>query len=88
MNENMKILIAYGGSECADAALGRSFPGWNIRHEILADSPAWAIIRTADQWKPDLVVVGAQGHSICFLGKVPQRPAKKSQGAVLAVVYT
>jgi nucleotide-binding universal stress UspA family protein len=146
MNENMKILIAYDGSECADAALEdlksaglpktaealvmtvadvflpppineeidntfpmyvpagvkraheraerklaaaeslairasekvqQGFPEWNVRREVLADSPAWAIIRTADQWKPDLVVVGAQGHSVLggrlILGSVSQR---------------
>ena len=145
-NERMKILIAYDGSECADAALEdlksaglpkkadvlvmtmadvflpppideaidntfpmyvptgvkraheraelkvkeaeamakraseqikKSFPDWQVRHEALADSPAWAIIRTADEWKPDLVVVGAQGHSVLggrlILGSISQR---------------
>lgn len=145
MNEKMKILIAYDGSECADAALEdlksagltktseavlltvadvflppineeidntfpmyvpagvrraheraqrklakaelmakaaserikSSFPGWHVSHEALADSPAWAIIRTAEQWKPDLIVVGAQGHAVLggrlILGSVSQR---------------
>ena len=145
MNGNMRILIAYDGSECADAALEdlgsaglpetaeallltvadvflpplneesdnsfplyvpagvqlaheraqrklkeadsiarrasekitQSFPRWKVRHEALADSPAWAIIRTADEWKPDLVVVGAQGHAVLggrlILGSVSQR---------------
>lgn len=146
MNKKMKLLIAYDGSECADAALEdlksaglpktvealvmtmadvflpppineeidntfpmyvpagvkraheraerklkeaeslanraseqikKSFPEWQIRHEALADSPGWAIIRTADEWKPDLVVVGAQGHSVLggrlILGSVSQR---------------
>ena len=146
MTDKMKILIAYDGSECADAALEdlkhaglpktaeavvmsladvflpppineeidntfpmyvpagvkraheraerklkkaesmakraseqikKSFPEWQVTHEALADSPAWAIIRTADQWKPDLVVVGAQGHSVLggrlILGSVSQR---------------
>ncbi len=146
MSEQMKILIAYDGSECADAALEdlknaglpktaealvmtmadvfvpppineeidntfplyvpagvkraherancklrkadslaksaseqikKSFPEWHIRHESLADSPAWAIIRAADEWQPDLVIVGAQGHSVLggrlILGSVSQR---------------
>ena len=144
MNERMKILIAYDGSECADAAMedlkkaglpqtaeallltvadvflppndeinnslppyvpagvrrahesaqrklqkaelmakqaselvSKSFPGWTVSHEALADSPAWAIIRTAEQWKPDLIVVGAQGHAVLggrlILGSVSQR---------------
>lgn len=146
MNKKMKILIAYDGSECADAALEdlksaglpktaealvmtladvflpppinedidntfpmyvpagvkraheraerklkeaesmakraseqikKSFPEWQVRHEALADSPAWSLIRTADKWKADLVVVGAQGHSVLggrlILGSVSQR---------------
>ena len=54
-----------------------SFPQWKIRHEAYADSPAWAVIKKADEWKPDLVVVGAQGHSLMggrlILGSVSQR---------------
>jgi len=146
MNERLKILIAYDGSECADAALEdlknaglpktaealvmtmadvflpppineevdttfpmtvpagvrraheraerkleeaglmakraseqvkKSFPEWQVRREALADSPAWALIRTADEWKPDLLVVGAHGHSVLggrlILGSVSQR---------------
>ena len=146
MNKKMKIVIAYDGSECADAALEdlkraglpktaealvmtladvflpppineeidntfpmyvpagvklaherakqkvkqakamakraseqikKSFPEWDVRYEAVADSPAWGIIKTADEWKPNLVVVGAQGHSVLgerlILGSVSQR---------------
>lgn len=146
MNKKMRILIAYDGSECADAALEdlkraglpktaeaivmtmadvflpppineeidnsfpmyvpagvrraheraerklkeaesmakraseqikESFPEWQVHHEALADSPAWALIRTADKWNADLVVVGAQGHAVLggrlILGSVSQR---------------
>lgn len=66
-------VLAKGASE----QIKRSFPGWNVNHKALADSPAWAIIRTADQWKTDLVVVGAQGHAVLggrlILGSVSQR---------------
>ncbi len=55
----------------------QNFPEWAVRHEAVADSPAWAIIRMADQWKPDLVIIGAQGHSVMggrlILGSVSQR---------------
>lgn len=61
----------------ASELVRKSFPNWNVSHEALADSPAWAIIRTAEQWKPDLIVVGAQGHSVLggrlILGSVSQR---------------
>ena len=54
-----------------------AFPNWYVRYEAQADSPAWALIRTADQWKPDLIVMGAQGHTVLggrlILGSVSQR---------------
>src|ERR1700752_856656 len=53
------------------------FPGWQVSHEALADSPAWALLRIADQWKPDLIVMGARGHSVLggrlILGSISQR---------------
>jgi universal stress protein A len=53
------------------------FPTWHVRYEAQADSPAWAIIRTADEWKPDLIVMGAQGHAVfggrLILGSISQR---------------
>ena len=146
MNGKMKILIAYDGSECADAALDdlrraglpdvaealvlsvadvflpppddetaddtlpvpipavvrraheraakvlestrelaeqaaervrKMFPGWDVRSDACADSPAWGVVRTAYEWKPDLVVVGAHGHSLLggrfIMGSVSQR---------------
>lgn len=39
----------------ASEQIQQSFPEWHVRHEVLADSPAWAIIRTADKWKADLI---------------------------------
>ena len=54
-----------------------SFPNWHVRYEAQADSPAWALIRTADEWKPDLIVMGAQGHAVfggrLSLGSISQR---------------
>ena len=53
------------------------FPGWQVTQEALADSPAWALLRIADQWKPDLIVMGARGHSVLggrlILGSISQR---------------
>ena len=54
-----------------------SFPNWQITSEAEADSPAWALIRKADDWKPDLIVMGARGHSVfggrLILGSISQR---------------
>jgi nucleotide-binding universal stress UspA family protein len=53
------------------------FPAWKISSEAEADSPAWALIRKADNWKPNLIVLGARGHSVfggrLILGSVSQR---------------
>lgn len=38
-------------------------PGWTVSHEATADSPAWGIIKLADAWEPDLIVLGSHGHS-------------------------
>ena len=53
------------------------FPDWRISSDAEADSPAWALIRKADRWKPDLIVMGARGHSVfggrLILGSISQR---------------
>ncbi|HEX6649606.1 MAG TPA: universal stress protein [Pyrinomonadaceae bacterium] len=61
----------------ASEQIKSSFPNWHVRYEAQADSPAWALIRTADQWNPDLIVMGAQGHAVfggrLILGSISQR---------------
>ena len=52
------------------------FPTWDVRAEACADSPAWAVIKKVDEWKPDLVVVGSHGRSALgrfLLGSVSQK---------------
>ena len=53
------------------------FPGWRVDHTAEADSPAWALIRKADEWQPDLIVMGARGRSVfggrLILGSISQR---------------
>ncbi len=68
---------ARGLAERAASRVRKDFPRWNVTAEACADSPAWALIKKADEWKPDLVVVGAQGHNVLggrlILGSVSQR---------------
>ncbi len=63
-----------------------SFPSWHVRYEAQADSPAWALIRTADQWKADLIIMGAQGHAVfggrLILGSISQRVLYEASCAV------
>lgn len=62
--------------EASQTIIG-SFPGWQVSHEARAESPAWALIMKAGEWTPDLVIVGAHGHSVfggrLILGSVSQR---------------
>jgi nucleotide-binding universal stress UspA family protein len=55
----------------------QKFPGWQVQFEAKADSPAWAVIKKADEWKPDLIVMGARGISAfggrLILGSISQR---------------
>ncbi len=129
MTDRMKVIVAYDGSECADAAIDdlrnaglpddarfkvlsvveswlpppsalemvehvdhddeymalamrgvtrlRSMnPGWKVDVELGAGSPATAIIERADEWKPDLIVVGSHGRGALgrlFFGSVSQK---------------
>ncbi|HVF89249.1 MAG TPA: universal stress protein [Blastocatellia bacterium] len=47
----------------ASERLREILPAWTVTPEALADSPAWALIKKSDEWKPDLLVIGSQGRS-------------------------
>lgn len=52
------------------------FPGWDVSAEAGADSPAWAVLKKANTWKPDLIVLGSRGRSAferVMLGSVSQK---------------
>lgn len=56
--------------------LVRKFPGWIVSTQSSYGSPASEIIRIADEWKPDLIVVGSHGRSAfgrLMLGSVSQK---------------
>lgn len=51
-------------AEKAAQKIKSAFPEWKVNAEAFADSPSWGIIKKAQEWKADLVVVGARGlHS-------------------------
>jgi nucleotide-binding universal stress UspA family protein len=134
----MKILVAYDGSECADAALEdlrrAGLPadaqikvlsvveswlpppsgleivehidrdqeylslarraglrlvsmesGWDVKSETGAGSPATVIIKKADEWGADLIVVGSHGRTALgrfFFGSVSQKVLHESGRSV------
>lgn len=63
--------------ERARTQLERLFPEWELHVEACADSPAWALVSRAENWNPDLIVVGSHGHAALggrlILGSVSQR---------------
>src|SRR5512145_81459 len=138
MANRMKILVAYDGSECADAALDdlqkaglpadaqikvlsvvenwlpppsaleiiehidrdqeylalarrgetrlvSMEPGWDVKPESGAGSPATVIIEKADEWGADLIVVGSHGHTALgqfFFGSVSQKVLHEARRSV------
>jgi nucleotide-binding universal stress UspA family protein len=39
------------------------FPSWQVRGEVLTGTPAQELVRRAEEWQADLIVVGSQGRS-------------------------
>ena len=64
------IMIA----EQASRKIKSMFSGWSVKSQSCADSPAWALLKKAETWRADLIMVGAHGHSALgrFLGSVSQ----------------
>lgn len=61
------------------------FPGWEVRTTVLEGSPSWELLWEAEEWQPDLVVVGSQGRSALgrfFLGSVSKKLAAESSSSV------
>jgi nucleotide-binding universal stress UspA family protein len=61
------------------------FPAWKVRAEAYAGSPAWEVIKEADKWEPDLIVVGAHGRSALgrfVLGSVSQKIVTEARCSV------
>lgn len=69
------------GASCRTAKkaalwLRETFPKWKVRAESLYGVAAQEVIKRAEEWKPDLIVVGALGRSAVgrfVLGSVSQK---------------
>ena len=60
----------------AKQRLQRILPDWTIKAEASYGSPAWEILTRAEDFKPDLIVVGSQGRSAIsrfILGSISQK---------------
>ncbi len=69
----------------AKKRLQRMFPQWRITSEATYGSPAWEILTRADEFKPDLIVVGSQGRSAIsrfLLGSISQKVLTEARHSV------
>lgn len=60
----------------AGKKLGQTFPNWTVKAKATYGSPAWEVLFRADEFKPDLIVVGSHGRSMLgriWLGSVSQK---------------
>lgn len=60
----------------AAARLRVLFPKWKIEEFAYGDSPSWGVVKHAESWRADLIVLGAHSHSPLerfFLGSVSQK---------------
>ena len=67
---------ALGLAEHARDRVQAKFPNWRVSVGSSCGSPAWELVAKADEWKPDLIVVGSHGRSALgrfVLGSVSQR---------------
>jgi nucleotide-binding universal stress UspA family protein len=69
----------------AGARLTSYSPRWQIRGEVLAGTPASELVRRAQEWQADLIVVGSQGRSAIgrlILGSVSLEVAAEAHCSV------
>lgn len=62
-----------------------NFPGWRVRNQIGVGNPAEELLKKANEFDPDLIVVGSHGRSAIgrfFLGSVSQEVAEKANCSV------
>ncbi|MFO0980294.1 MAG: universal stress protein [Planctomycetota bacterium] len=82
-----------GDGNQAAAALARragervqkALPGWSVETVAYAGSAALSIIKKADEWRPDLIIVGSHGQSAVsrvLLGSVAQKIVTEARCSV------
>jgi nucleotide-binding universal stress UspA family protein len=75
-------------AEIAARRVRERFPGWHVEGLVNSDSPALGILRMADLWKPDLIIVGSHGRSAVervLIGSVSQKVLTEAHSSVRIV---
>jgi nucleotide-binding universal stress UspA family protein len=60
---NPRLVEAKALALKAKAEVGKLFPGWKVSERFLIGLPANEILKIADEWHPDLIVVGSHGRT-------------------------
>lgn len=72
-------------AEGAGNRLRANFPNWKVKASSSCGSPASELLARAEQWNPDLIVVGSHGRTALgrfVLGSVSQRVLTEAPGSV------
>ncbi|MEW6131234.1 MAG: universal stress protein [Acidobacteriota bacterium] len=76
---------AYKLAEEAQRKIQRLFPAWQVTIKCAIGSPATEVLRIADEWKPDLIVVGSHGRTALgrfFFGSVSHKIVTEAHATV------
>jgi nucleotide-binding universal stress UspA family protein len=79
------LLEARGFASQARRRVLSYFPDWEVHTRVLEGSPSRELMREAERWQPDLIVVGSHGRSALgrlFLGSVSKALAAKARCSV------
>lgn len=69
----------------AQSLISFHFPQWQVKTEAVWGMPASKLVEKADDWQPDLIVVGSHGRSAIgrfFLGSVSQKVVHEARCSV------
>jgi nucleotide-binding universal stress UspA family protein len=72
-------------AEIAARRVSEQFPAWQVQSVANSDSPALGILRMADLWKPDLILIGSHGRSALtrmLIGSVSQKVMTEAHSSV------
>ena len=86
--EALELKKARGIALEACTSLQAAWPGWGVRAESCADAPAWGIVKRAEEWHADLIVLGSHGRSALgrlVAGSVSQAVVRDASCAVRVV---